>query len=95
MALRVGFWLGIALFLVFAFVIDLDPERASVSYMAGVASLMAVWWITNAIPLAATSLLPLVLFPLLGIRSSTKTSPIYMDDKFSLKVSQVSRRWCW
>jgi len=31
--------------------------------------LMAVWWITEAIPLAATALLPLVLTPLLGIGS--------------------------
>ncbi|MFN3889704.1 MAG: SLC13 family permease [Beijerinckiaceae bacterium] len=33
----------------------------------GVALLMAVWWITEAAPLPATALLPLVLFPLLGI----------------------------
>jgi sodium-dependent dicarboxylate transporter 2/3/5 len=29
--------------------------------------LMAIWWITEAIPLSATALLPIVLFPLLGI----------------------------
>ena len=28
---------------------------------------MAVWWMTEALPLPATSLLPLVLFPLLGV----------------------------
>ena len=32
-----------------------------------VAALMAVWWATEAIPVAATALLPLVLFPALGI----------------------------
>ena len=32
---------------------------------AGVAVLMAVWWMTEAIPIPATALLPLVLFPLL------------------------------
>lgn len=30
---------------------------------------MAIWWITEAVPLAATSLLPLVLFPALGVMS--------------------------
>lgn len=35
--------------------------------MAAVASLMAVWWLTEAVPLAVTALLPLVLFPLLKI----------------------------
>lgn len=34
---------------------------------AGAAAWMATWWMTEAIPLPATSLLPLVLFPLLGI----------------------------
>ena len=27
---------------------------------------MAVWWVTQAVPIAATSLLPLALFPLFG-----------------------------
>ncbi len=34
---------------------------------AAVALWMAVWWLTEAVPLAATALLPVVLFPLLGI----------------------------
>jgi solute carrier family 13 (sodium-dependent dicarboxylate transporter), member 2/3/5 len=34
---------------------------------AGVAMLMAVWWITEAAPLSATALAPLALFPLLGV----------------------------
>ena len=34
---------------------------------AAVGSLMAVWWITEALPISATALVPLVLFPLLGI----------------------------
>jgi sodium-dependent dicarboxylate transporter 2/3/5 len=35
--------------------------------VAAVTLLMATWWVTEAVPLAATALLPLVLFPLLGI----------------------------
>ena len=35
--------------------------------VAAVTVLMATWWVTEAVPLAATALLPLVLFPLLGI----------------------------
>lgn len=34
---------------------------------AGAACLMAIWWITESIPIPATSLLPLALFPLLGV----------------------------
>ncbi|HEX5726761.1 MAG TPA: DASS family sodium-coupled anion symporter [Longimicrobiaceae bacterium] len=34
---------------------------------AAVGALMAVWWVTEAAPIPATSLLPLVLFPALGV----------------------------
>ena len=34
---------------------------------AAVVVLMAVWWVTEAIPIPATALIPLVLFPLLGV----------------------------
>ncbi len=36
---------------------------------AAVAVLMAVWWVTEPIPIPATALLPLALFPVLGIGS--------------------------
>ena len=35
--------------------------------VAAVAGLMALWWIGEAIPIAATALLPVVLYPLLGV----------------------------
>lgn len=37
--------------------------------VAAVALLMAVWWVTEAIPIPATALLPIVLFPILGVSS--------------------------
>ncbi|AUH32697.1 SLC13 family permease [Paracoccus tegillarcae] len=44
--------------------------------VAAVGTLMAIWWMTEAIPLAATSLLPIVLIPLLTERTvSEATSP--------------------
>ncbi len=44
----------------------LDPAAWST---AAVAVWMAVWWASEAVPLAATALLPLVLFPLLGVEN--------------------------
>ena len=41
---------------------------------------MAIWWVTQAIPIAVTSLLPLVLFPLLGIQSAKTVSQSYFGD---------------
>lgn len=52
--------------------------------MAAVAMLMAVWWITEAIPLAATSLLPLALFPLLKILPAQDTAANYGDSMIFL-----------
>ena len=45
----------------------LDPANPELNRMAAVALLMAVWWMTEAIPLAVTSLLPLALYPFLQI----------------------------
>ena len=47
---------------------------------AGVAALMAVWWLTEAIPLPATSLLPIALFPLLGAASAKGAAAPYASD---------------
>lgn len=42
--------------------------------VAGVAVFMAVWWITEAIPIPATALLPVLLFPLLGVGTVAEAS---------------------
>lgn len=43
----------------------------------GVALLMASWWIAEAVPIAVTALLPLVLFPLLGVAPITAAATPY------------------
>ncbi len=47
--------------------------------LAAVTLMMAALWLTNAIPIAATSLIPLVAFPLLGIQDSAVVSKSYID----------------
>lgn len=42
--------------------------------VAGLAAWMAIWWATQAVPLYATSLLPLVVLPVLGIRSEAEAA---------------------
>lgn len=64
----------------FVFLVDLKPGEPHVTQTAAVALVMAVWWITGALPLAATSLLPLVLFPLLGIMQAKDVSELYLTD---------------
>ncbi len=58
---------------------DLAPGDPVVTRMAAVAALMAIWWITDALPLFVTALLPMVLYPLLGILSGQATAPLYMN----------------
>ncbi len=54
--------------------------------LVAVSVLMAGLWMTHAIPLAATSLLPLALFPLLGIQSAKETSKAFVEDSLFLYI---------
>ena len=45
-----------------------DPQfGARPAYAAAGASLMAIWWLTEAIPIYLTACMPLILFPLFGV----------------------------
>jgi solute carrier family 13 (sodium-dependent dicarboxylate transporter), member 2/3/5 len=44
---------------------------------AATAVLMAIWWTTEAIPIPVTALLPLALFPLLGVATITEAAAPY------------------
>ncbi len=46
-------------------------------WVAAIATLMAIWWMTEAIPLAATSLLPIVLVPALTERTVAQATAPY------------------
>lgn len=66
--------------------------------VAATAVLMAVWWMTEAIPLPATSLLPLVLFPTLGIAEIGDAAAPYAGSVIFLILGGVllglaTQRW--
>jgi sodium-dependent dicarboxylate transporter 2/3/5 len=56
-----------------------QPEHPEVGKMAAIAVLMAILWITEAIPLAATALIPTVLFPVMGILDGATISKAYIN----------------
>jgi solute carrier family 13 (sodium-dependent dicarboxylate transporter), member 2/3/5 len=80
-ASRIGFWFGLILglfFILFAGVLP-RPEGLSVSAIRalGVTVIVGVWWITEALPLGATALIPAAAFPLLGIATAKQVAPSY------------------
>jgi len=47
--------------------------------MLGVTFWVALWWVTECLPVGATSLLPVLLLPLSGVMTSGQTAGSYMD----------------
>ncbi|MCD6346757.1 MAG: anion permease, partial [Bacteroidales bacterium] len=73
------FWAGPVLALIILLFFHLDPEHPETTATLAVATLMATWWITEALPLAITALIPVVLFPLFGIMNGKLVSSLYFN----------------
>lgn len=74
-----GLLTGLISFILILAFVELDSTNPDVTKMAAVAVLMAILWITEAIPLAATSLIPLILFPFLSILSGEEIAGAYIN----------------
>ena len=61
-----GLILGPLLFVVFQFLFQFEGLSIAGQTTLAATIWIALWWITEAIPIAATALLPIVLFPLFG-----------------------------
>ncbi|MEO1038978.1 MAG: SLC13 family permease [Pseudomonadota bacterium] len=76
---RIGLFTGLAL----AVIIQLIPAPEALSreawLLASLTVMMACWWATEAIPIAATALIPLALFPFLGIVTTRQAAAPYAD----------------
>jgi len=75
----IGFFLGIAAFLAILLFTDLEPGKPEVTATLAVAALMATWWVSETIPLAVTALVPMVLFPALGVLDGKAVSEVYLN----------------
>jgi len=95
---RAGRWAGLAVFLLFLLVPppgDLSPEGWRV---AALGALMAIWWMTEAVPLAVTAILPLPLLPLLGVMSVERAAAPFANPVIFLfmggfMLAQALQRW--
>tara|TARA_Y100001934_G_scaffold102714_1_gene126271 strand:- start:134 stop:1570 length:1437 start_codon:yes stop_codon:yes gene_type:complete len=79
-----GFLIGLASFFILLFLPSPEGLNPTAWTVAAIAVLMAVWWATEAIPVAVTALLPLALFPLLGITSFEEAAVPYANKNIYL-----------
>ncbi|MEA2043485.1 MAG: DASS family sodium-coupled anion symporter [Bacteroidota bacterium] len=76
---QLGLFSGIAGFLLTLFFSNISPDKPEITATLATGILMAVWWITEAIPISVTALLPVVLFPFLGIMDGKAVSSVYFN----------------
>ncbi len=76
---KIGFVLGPLLAILLFVFFNPDSSIPQVGFMAGIALLMAIWWITESVPLAVTALIPVALFPLFGIMDGKDVSALYFN----------------
>ena len=95
---RIGFWLGLGALLFVLLFVEIDSSKPALSRMAAVTILMAIWWMTEAVPIAVTALVPLILFPTLGIMRGEQVAPVYVNSNIFLfaggfLIALAMQRW--
>lgn len=79
----VGLILGPVLFFALL-LLPIPGLSATAQAVLGLTAWMAAWWVTEAIPVGATALLPLVLFPLFGADDLIGVEQNYSDNSILL-----------
>jgi len=95
---RVGLMLGPTLFILILLLPVPEGMPPQSMMVAAVTLLMAVFWITEAIPIPATALFPIALFPLLGVMPTAKVTASYANHLIYLfmggfLIAMAIERW--
>ena len=95
---RIGLWLGPTVAILILIAGPPDALTDAAWRTAAMGLLMAVWWATEAVPIAVTALLPLVFFPLLGIANIHDTAAPFANKVIYLflggfMVALAMQRW--
>jgi sodium-dependent dicarboxylate transporter 2/3/5 len=72
-----GFWGGITLFLLLLSMPAPEGMPADAWRVTALVGLMATWWMTEALPLTATALLPFVMLPFFGVMTTNEVAAAY------------------
>ena len=76
---KTGLFVGLILFFIVLLCPTPESMRPEAMHVLAVALLMAIWWITQAIPIPATALLPILLFPILGVMGGADVTKPYAN----------------
>jgi sodium-dependent dicarboxylate transporter 2/3/5 len=77
MAERWGLWGGLAVFVAMLLLPAPAGMPPAAWHTSAIVVLMAVWWMSQALPLTATALVPFLAFPLFGIMTASDTAASY------------------
>ena len=83
---RVGLILGPIVFIIMLLITPPDGMTSAAMKVAAITTLMAIWWITEAVPIPATSLLPILLYPLLDVMKVGDVTAKYADPTIYLFI---------
>ncbi|MED1603184.1 DASS family sodium-coupled anion symporter [Alkalihalophilus marmarensis] len=82
----IGLIAGPLLFVLIQLFLTSNTMSSEAVTTLGIVAWIAAWWVTEAIPIPLTSLLPLLLFPLFGVMSTGEVSSSYGDPLIFLFV---------
>lgn len=72
-------WIGPLVATTLFYGLTVSGSTSEVAWTAAITSLCAVWWVFEPIPIPATSLIPLAVFPLVGVLTPAKVGEAYGD----------------
>ena len=79
-ARHIGLLVGAAALLASIFLPTPAGMEREAFIVAGLVVLMAAWWMTEALPLTATALMPFIVLPFAGVMSAKETASAYYSD---------------
>ena len=74
---RIGLFAGLVLFVGMLLLPTPESMSPQAWHVAALTILMAIWWMTQAIPLTATALLPFLALPTMGVMNAADTASEY------------------
>lgn len=76
---QLSLWIGPLVACALGYSLWSTGSTSAVAWTAGVTTLCAIWWVFEPIPIPATSLIPLALFPLVGVLKAAEVGQAYGD----------------